>query len=204
MKNIASKNRKSRYNPDRSHYLTADGKYYVYWHYDSKTRQMKPVPLEVGKDISVELTIELDKLDHDMDLNDRYQNELKDPLFESKVNSYKENSDSYEAIDPWDTIADKGNSPEEIIFAEPDPVNHRVGEVHRVIEEECTENQKDLFYSHFGMDIDLVDLRNEEEAKTGKEVSKQAFTNRKNKIIDKVAKALGTERAKRCAVKEQS
>ena len=137
------------------------------------------------------------------DLNDRYENELKDPLFESKVNSFKDNSDSYEAIDPWDTIADEGNSLEDILFAEPEPVNPKVVEVHRVIEEECTENQKDLFYSYYGMDIQLEELRKEETEQTGKAVTKQAFTNRKNKIIDKVAKALGTERAKRCAVKEQ-
>ncbi len=200
MKSKDSKNRKSGYNPDRSHYLTADGKYYVYWHYDSSTKQMKPMQFEVGKDITVELTVVLDDMDHDMDLNDRYENELKDPLFERKVDAYKDDPDGEEAINPWDTISDKGNSPEDIIFAEPVPENPQIKEVHRIVEEEFTENQQDLFYSHFGMDIQLEELRKEEAKQTGKQVSKQAFTNRKNKIIDKVATFLGTERVKRCAV----
>lgn len=203
MKSNLLKNRKSRFNQNRSHYLTADCKYYIYWHEDTKTGEMKPERFEVGKDISVEVTIELDELDHDMDLNDRYENELTDPLFESKVNSYEHNPDGEEKVNPWDTIADEGNTPEDIIFAEPEPVNQQVAEVHRIIEEECTENQKDLFYSYYGMNIQLEELRKEETEQTGKAVTKQAFTNRKNKIIDKVAKALGTERAKRCAVKEQ-
>lgn len=202
MTNNALKNRKSRYNPDRKTYFTADGKYYCYLKWDDKLKREVPVKYEVEK-LPLEVTFILHDMDHQEDLNDRYENELKDPLFESKLNSYKDNSDSEDALDPWDTIADKGNSPEEIIFAEPEPVNPQEEEVHRIIEEECTENQQDFFYTHFGMEKDLVDLRNEEEAKTGKAVTKQAFTNRKNKILEKVAKALGTERVKRCATKEQ-
>lgn len=203
MKDVALKNRKSRFNQNRSHYLTSDNRYYCYTHWSSKEKCMVTERFEVGKDISVELTIELDELDHKEDLNDRYESELKDPLFESKINSYENNADNDEAINPWDTVTDKGNSPEDIIFAEPEPENPQAKEVHRIIEEECTESQQDLFYFHFGMDKDLVDLRHEEEARTGKAVTKQAFTNRKNKIIEKVAKALGTERVKRCAVKAQ-
>ena len=202
MKNIASKNRKSRYNPNRKTYFTADGKYYCYLKWNDELKREVPMKYEVEK-IPPEVTFILDDMDHQEDLNDRYENELKDPLFESKVNSYKDNHDSDEAMDPWNTIPDKGNSPEDIIFAEPEPVNPKVVEVHRIIEEECTENQKDLFYSYYGMDIQLEELRKEETEQTGKAVTKQAFTNRKNKIIDKVAKSLGTERAKRCAVKEQ-
>ena len=89
MESNSSKNRKSRYNTDRSHYLTSDSRYYCYTYWSDKEKCMVTERYEVGKDISVEITIELDKLDHDMDLNDRYENELKDSLFESKVNSYK-------------------------------------------------------------------------------------------------------------------
>ncbi len=200
MKSKDSKNRKSGYNPNRKNYFTADGKYYCYMKWDDELKREVPAKYEAGKEIPLEVTFILDELDYLEDLNDRYENELKDPLFERKVDAYKDNPDAEESINPWDTISDKCNSPEDILFAEPVPENPQIKEIHRIVEEDCTEKQKDLFYSHFRMNIQLEELRKEEAEQTGREVSKQAFTNRKNKIIDKVATFLGTERMKCCAV----
>lgn len=98
MKNEETKKRKSNYNPNRTCYLTADGKYYCYerWDYDAKC--VVTQKLEVGKDLSLELTLCLDQSDHDMDLNDRYQYELRDPLFDAKFKSYKSDPDGEDAI----------------------------------------------------------------------------------------------------------
>lgn len=152
-----SKKRKSGFNPNRTCYLTADGKYYCYERWDEDAKRVVTQKLEVGKDLSLELTIMLDESDHDMDLQDRYEGELRDPLFDSKVNSYKADPDNEDAVDPWDMIADKGGSPEDTMFAEPKPENPQ----------------------------------------TGKLPSPAVMTNRKNKIIDKAARALGVERVKR-------
>ena len=118
MKNEETKKRKSNYNPNRTCYLTADGKYYCYecWDYDAKC--VVTQKLEVGKDLSLELTLYLDQSDHDMDLNDRYQDELRDSLFDAKIKSYKSDSDDEDAVDPWDMLADMSSSPEDILFAE--------------------------------------------------------------------------------------
>lgn len=151
---------------------------------------------EVGKDLSVELTIMLDESDHDMDLQDRYEGELRDLLFDAKVNSYKADPDSEDAVDPWDTLADKGGSPEDAMFAEPEPENPQVAQVRRVIDEECTESQQDFFFEHFGEGTQLEEMRQAEAEQTGKLPSPAAMTNRKNKIIDKVAKSFGVERVK--------
>lgn len=197
MKSNDSKKRKRGFNPNRTCYLTADGKYYCYERWDDDAKCAVTQRLEVGKDLSLELTIMLDESDHDMDLQDRYESELRDPLFDAKVNSYKADPDNEDAVDPWDMIADKGGSPEDAMFAEPEPENPQVAQVRRVIDEECTESQQDFFFEHFGEGTQLEEMRQAEAGQTGKLPSSAAMTNRKNKIIDKAAKALGVERVKR-------
>lgn len=66
----------------------------------------------------------------------------------------------------------------------------------RVIDEECTESQQDFFFEHFGEGTQLEEMRQVEAEQTGKLPSPAAMTNRKNKIIDKVAKSFGVERVK--------
>lgn len=197
MKNEETKKRKSNYNPNRTCYLTADGKYYCYecWDYDAKC--VVTQKLEVGKDLSLEFTLYLDQSDHDMDLNDRYQDELRDSLFDAKIKSYKSNLDDEDAIDPWDTLADKSSSPEDILFAESETEKPQVALVRKVIDEHCTESQQNFFFEHFGMGKQLEEMRQAEAEETGKLPTAQAYTNRKNKIVDKAAKALGVERIKR-------
>lgn len=197
MKNEETKKRKSNYNPNRTCYLTADGKYYCYecWDYDAKC--VVTQKLEVGKDLSLEFTLYLDQSDHDMDLNDRYQDELRDSLFDAKIKSYKSNPDDEDAIDPWDTLADKSSSPEDILFAESETENPQVTQVRKVIDENCTESQQNFFFEHFGMGKQLEEMRQAEAEQAGRLPSSQAMTNRKNKIVDKAAKALGVERIKR-------
>lgn len=99
-KRETSKIRKSGFNPNRACYLTSDGKYYCYEFEDFQTGQKITQKLEVGKDLSLELTIMLDETDHDSDLLDRYESELRDPLFEAKVNSYKVDPNDEDAVDP--------------------------------------------------------------------------------------------------------
>ena len=197
MKSNETKKRKSNYNPNRTCYLTADGKYYCYERWDDDAKCVVTQRLEVGKDLSLELTIYLDESDHDMDLQDRYEGELHDPLFEAKMNSYHANPDNEEAVDPWDTLADKSGKPEDTLFAETEQENPQVAEVRRIVDKECTEAQQDFFFEHFGMGKPLEEMRQAEAEETGKLPTAQAYTNRKNKIIEKVAKSFGVERVKR-------
>ena len=69
--------------------------------------------------------------------------------------------------------------------------------VREVVETQFTDAQKDFYYEHFGMETQLEEMRRKEADKTGKLVTNGAMTNRKNKMLDKVAKALGTKREKR-------
>lgn len=197
MKNDETKKRKSGFNPNRGCYFSADGKYYCYEHWDDENKCVITQKLEVGKDLSLELAIMLDESDHDMDLQDRYESEQHDPLFDAKVNSYKADPDNEDAVDPWEMIDDKSSSPEDILFSGLEQENPQVAQVRHIIDEECTEAQQNLFYRHFGEGVQLEEMRRAEAKQTGKLPSSQAMTNRKNKIIAKVAKSFGVERVKR-------
>ena len=192
MKRKETKKRKSNFNPNRTCYLTADGKYYCYERWDDDAKCVVTQKLEVGKDLSFELTIMLDESDHDMDLQDRYESGLRDPLFEAKVNSYKVDPDNEDAVDPWDMVTDKSGSPEDSMFTGPEPENPQAVEARRVIDEECTQAQQDFFFEHFGEGTQLEEMRQAEAGRTGKLPSSAAMTNRKNKIIERWLSLLGS------------
>ena len=196
-KNKGIKNRKSYFNPDRSHYLTKNGRYYVYEYWDIEKECTVKLKLEAGKDISLEVTRCLDEEDWEMDKSDRKAEELRDPLFDEKVDTYYAAHNVKRAPNPWSKLATKDGSPEDILFAEAKPENPKAEIVHTVIEENCTEAQQDLFYRHYGMGEQLEKIRQDEIKATGKTISNAAMTQRANKILDKTAKALGTERVKR-------
>lgn len=118
MKSKETKNRKSDFNSNRPCYLSADGKFYCYEVYDSENDRIVTQMFEVGKDFSTEWALFLDETDHNMDMNDRYEDELRDPLFDAKVNSYMTDPDNEDAVDPWCMLVDKSSSTEDALFVE--------------------------------------------------------------------------------------
>lgn len=189
---------KAHYNPRRECYISSDGKYLCYETTDLNTHRPVTLRYEIGKDgITEDLTFLIDDMNYEMDLQDRYESEKRDPLFDAKMHSYAANPDSEDAIDPWDTLADKGGSLEDMIFAEPELENPQAEQVRRVIDEKCTKAQQDFFFEHFGEGTQLEEMRQAEAKKTGKLPSPSAMTNRKNKIINKAAKPFGVLRVKR-------
>lgn len=190
--------RKAFYNDKRDCYLSVDGKYYCYRIWDETGKHSVIQKFEVGKDLSVDLTVFLDESDHNMDLSDRYAEEQQDNAFAAKVESYDAHPYGGDAMNPWESIGSSDGTPELVLFAEPKPENPQVALVRQVIEEKCTEAQQDFFHEHFGMQKQMEEMRQEEAVRTGKLPSQVAMTNRKNKILEKVAKILGVERVKRC------
>lgn len=189
------RNRISNFNAKRDCYLSEDGKRYTYRYWDDDLKCMREKTLVVGIHITLEFAMTLDEMDHRMDLNDRYENELRDPEFEAKLNKHLANND--DTTDPWDMLVDRHGSAEDTLLYEPEPENPQAVEARHVIDEECTETQQNFFYDHFGMSKPLEEIRQAEIMKTGKSLTATAMTNRKNKIIEKTAKSLGVERVKR-------
>ena len=197
MKDNETTKRKSEYNPGRLSYLTEDCLYYCYKYWDDSSGCMCTQKFKIGKDLSQELTVILDELDHEMDLKERYEKEQCDALVIRKSHSCTGVPNEDTVIELWDMIPDNSGNPEAVIFAETEPENPKVLKVRRVIEEECTPSQKELFHGHFGEMMQLKELAEAEGAVTGSIPSPAAMTNRKNKIIKKVAKAFGAEPVKR-------
>ena len=83
MKSNETKNCKSGFIPNRTCYLTKDGRYYCYERWDDDAKCVVTQRLEVGKDLSVELAIMLDESDRDMDLQDCCEDELRDRVAKS-------------------------------------------------------------------------------------------------------------------------
>lgn len=190
-KSTPHKKRKSGYNSKRDCYLSSDGKHYCYRYYDASLDRMVTKELEIGRELSEELAKFLDSNDHDMDLNDRYAHELRDPRFDAMLSDY--NADTENAVNPWDTIADSNKNPEEALVFEPEQENPLIVSIRCVIEEECTVAQQDLFFEHFGLGTSLETIRQSETQRIGKKLSHNAIPNRKDKIVKKVAKKLGVE-----------
>ena len=185
---------RAHYNPDRECYISADGKFICYETWDPDQKKKVTFKIEVGKDeITEELTFLIDEMNHQEDLNDRYENELKDPLFEKKQKTFS--TDSYsDNIDPWDAVSRSQDG----LDYEQEPEDPDLAKIRKVVDEELTDAQRDLYYEHFGRNRQLEDIRREEVVITGKEKSLQSVLNRKNKIIRKVAhKAFGVEPVKR-------
>lgn len=190
----------AHHNSNRPCFLSEDGRYYCYEVWDPERKKNVIQRHEIGTDgFTEEWTIFLDETDHEHDLNDRYQRELQDELFQRKLqsmeNAVEEDIDS--TINPWNDERISCASPEEILLGEPKKEDPQVAKVREVVETQFTDAQKDFYYDHFGMGRQLEEMRREEAEMTGKLVTNGAMTSRKNKMLDKVAKALGTKREKR-------
>ena len=195
--NIEVKNRRRIEDQGSVSYISTDGKFYCYQYWDDDKKRDVTISLEVGKDLSEDVTIVLKDMDHDQALNDRYASEHRDALFDNRANRHRADSNCEEPVDPWNTVGTNSGNPEAVLFPELEPENDKVAVVHRIITEECTESQQELFFAHFGEQTQLEKIRQAEADKTGNLPSAQAMTNRKTKIIKKIAKALGIEPIKR-------
>lgn len=174
--------RKSRVNTNSDNYLDSNGNYV----YTRMVRQpngkwereiIDVVPLTAA---NMECIIILEENDHDVDLTERYDAENADYAFLAQKDA--------DEGDPFDRIAIQMFDDE----ASPHPDMEKV----LAFIETLTPAQQDLLYAHLGEKKFLEDIRREEEAATGKKITKQAMHNRWNKIITKACKYFGVEKPK--------
>ena len=173
-----------------SSYITENGKSFMYFKGINKDNKPIYIAIPISTEITLEQAQAIIELDHRGYLDERYYRENKDVLFDLLMQNAEDES-YVEDLYFIDTI-----SPEAQLFGEEEVENPLCAIVRRVVEEECTEAQQELFYKVYGMGITLEEIR-QEELRKGTSVSKQAMTNRLNKILDKVAMALGVTRINR-------
>ncbi|WP_019543607.1 hypothetical protein [Selenomonas bovis] len=191
-----TKKRKSGYNPAREHHAGDDCLTYTYARWNEETHSYDTIVLTAGQDgVTEDIILLLDQMDHDSDLIDRYEEELRDPGFEKRRKAYESDPEDGDEGDPWNQIeAPHADLTEDAERRE----KPNAEKIRRVVEEDFTPEQQDLFFSHYGECKQLEQIRQEEAVRTGKPVTPQAMNNRKNKMIRKVAKkAFGVEPVKR-------
>ncbi len=88
-----------------------------------------------------------------------------------------------------DNIATYMGEPVKELFGE-EPSENEIIDLVCAVVNEMPESWQTLFYEHFGERKFLEQIKDEENARLGTNKSKQAFSKRKQKIINRVAKAL--------------
>lgn len=192
--------RKSHFNNDRGSYVDENGNYvYSQWvkrpngKWEREIIDIVPLTAE-NRDV----IILLDEYDHDNDLQERYDEENADYGIRNQHDNHhgdSEDEDSFDA-DPLENIADPSGDVFDQLYPEEMPVDPKVAQAEAFIHEQLKPEQQDMVYGHLGEMKYLEDIRREEEAATGKKVTKQAVHGRWDRIITKACKEFGVEKPK--------
>ena len=173
--------RKSKINTDKDAYLDANGNY-VYTHMVRRTNgqwEREIIDIVPLTSENTECIIVLEENDHKTALAERYDAENADYHFIAK-----KNTDQGDPLDKIPGNISTGSSE----FPDIKPILAFI--------ETLTPALQNLVYAHLGEGKFLEDIRREEEAATGKKITKQAMYNRWNKIITKACKYFGVEKPK--------
>ncbi|MGI5986423.1 MAG: hypothetical protein ACOX7O_11345 [Oscillospiraceae bacterium] len=194
--------RKSHFNQDRDSYLDKSGNYiYTRWVNRANGKWEREIVATVPfTEETRDVIIFLDSDDHGYDLQDRYADENSDYKIRNKQeekHKQRIKDDDFDfSEDPIDTIPDPKPLLPQLLDSESLSEDPMVEMISEFIRTQLTEDQQNLIFAHLGESKFLEDIRREEEATTGKKVSKQAVHNRWNRIITKLCKYLGVEKPK--------
>lgn len=183
--------RTSNYDENRGSYMDADGNY-VYTTWEKRGKKWVEVPvctIPLGDNCeNAEWVIMLDRDDHDVDLQNRYQDENSDYGFINQtVNKKAGNDEDMSDTDAWAAIADPKADIFSQLFPEEEEVDPLVVELMEHMKK-LTEDQINLIYEHFGAMKQLKQICDEENAANGTNKSPQSVGNRKKKIIERLKK----------------
>lgn len=189
--------RKSEFDPEREAFMSKDGGYtYNQWvQQPNGLWELKPTcTINIGEDeVTSEVTIVLDDMDC---ADDRANNQIRkhrDKVFEEQRAAYEadptdENGDK--RVDPWDKAsyqAMRGTDILDQIFPENKPTDTRMEKLLELMAG-LTEEQRDLIYDHLGARKQFTQIAAEESERKGKTVTRQAISNRWDRILAKLCK----------------
>ena len=203
--------RKSEFDPEREAYMSKDGGYtYNQWvQQPNGLWELKPTcTVNIGEDeVSSEITIVLDDMDCEDDRANNMIRKTRDKKFEEQRAAYDadpadENGDK--RIDPWDKAsyqAAQGTDILDQIFPEDKPADARMEKLLELMAG-LTEAQRDLIYDHMGARKQFTQIAAEESERKGKKVTRQAISNRWDRILTKLCKGFGVSKPVRRKDKE--
>ena len=152
---------------------------------DTETGRMKSILLRRGIDVTSDVFDVMSKSYHEENLNDRYWLEHLDFLSEKKKSQYDAGEEGV-AADPISEITDKRADVFSSLFKEEDSDSEMVIILREKILPKLTENQINLYLDLYGARKTQEEIRLEEIAITGKEVTHQAISNRVKKLHKRV------------------
>ena len=170
--------------------MDADGNY-VYTTWEKRGKKWVEVPVctiplgENGE--NAEWIIMLDHDDHEVDLQNRYQDENADYGFSNRVANQKAgDDDDMSDTDAWAMIADPKADIFDTLFPEEEEVNQKLQQLEEFMKL-LTEDQRNLIYEYFGARKTLKQICDEENEANGTDKSPQSVGNRK-KILERLKK----------------
>ena len=192
--------RKSEFDPEREAYMDKDGNYvYNTWvQQPNGLWELKPVcTAKIGEDdVSAEITIVLDDMDCGEDRANNQIRKHRDKVFEEQCAAYDEDpadESGDKRIDPWDKAsyqAAQGANILDQIFPEDKPADARMEKLLELMAG-LTAEQLDLIYDHLGARKQFTQIAAEESERKGKKVTRQAISNRWDRILAKLCRGFG-------------
>lgn len=192
-KNFKKPVRTSKYDENRGSYMDANGNY-VYTNWERRGNKWVEIPVCIvplgNNGENAEWIIWLDRDDHVVDLQNRYQEENVDYGFTNQiVNQNIGHGNDMEGTDVWESIADPGADILTMIFPEEEMINSQVKKLFALMRY-LTEDPINLIYAHFGAMKQLKEICDEENAANGTNKSPQSVGNRKKKIIERLRRLI--------------
>ena len=203
--------RKSEFDPEREAYMNKDGGYtYCQWvQQPNGLWELKPTcTVNIGEDeVTSEITIVLDDMDCEDDRANNMIRKTRDKRFEEQLAAYDadpadENGDK--RIDPWDKAsyqASQGTDILDQVFPEEKPVDARMEKLLELLAG-LTEEQRNLVYDHLGARKQFTQIAAEEAKRNCKKVTRQAISNRWDRILTKLCKGFDVPKPVRRKDKE--
>jgi hypothetical protein len=190
--------KKSHFNDSRDSYVDESGNYvYTRWvKRDNGKWEREVVATIPFTDENRDIIILLDQNDHDCDLQERYDEENADYSIRNQRSSTHGDSEDEFDSDPIENIEDRSGDVFSQLHPDEQLVDPRTQEMETFVRSELSAGQQDLFFGHLGEGKFLEDIRREEEAVTGKKVTKQAVHGRWDRILTKTCRHFGVEKPK--------
>ena len=192
--------RKSEFDPERESFMDGQGNYtYNAWvQQPNGLWELKPICTAViGEEgVTAEITIALDDADCEDDRRNNQIRKHRDKVFDGQCAAYDadpadENGDK--RVDPWDKAsyqAAQGTDILDQIFPEEKPADARMEKLLELMAG-LTEEQRNLIYDHLGARKQFTQIAAEESERKGKKVTRQAISNRWDRILAKLCKGFG-------------
>lgn len=182
-----TKKRKSKYDTNRSCYMTEDGSY-VYEIVDIDTGAVRKERITPEDENTAELVIWLDEDDHQQDLRRRYDEENLDWEMENKRARFEKGTteDEFDE-DPFSQIKSTMSIPGASLFNGEEAEDSRIVKL-REFMKELTDDQVNLIYDLFGNLKTLREIAEESVKPDGTHPTEQAIYGREQKILKRLRK----------------